>query len=75
MTGGQSHLPPRHPAAPAAAQGGADGSADRRAGGAAPAQMLSRLSMSSSAMGDEEVDPEYVCAICLARPSRFSCLP
>ena len=38
-----------------------------RSGSFNPAR-LSQLSMASSGMGDEDVDPEYVCAICLVRP-------
>lgn len=58
--GGAQHLPPRGP--PSGAQGAGVGGSD-----------LARLSMASSGMGDDEVDPEYVCAICLVRLWACAC--
>jgi hypothetical protein len=75
------HPPAPAPAAAAAGAARGDAGAERSEGsgrswrqalaprgrsGSNPAH-LSQLSMASSGMGDEDVDPEYVCAICLVR--------
>ena len=62
---GAPRLPPR--GAPSGAEGSGRGLTVAARGGM-PFGHLAQLSMASSGMGDDEVDPEYVCAICLARP-------